>query len=152
MAWPGFSWPDEAAGSDRREAIRIHRIGPDPIEADVTKLRQNLLNLLLGGEITVSRRAAAVEPSSAIIGLLAMGLAVRGEPGALQCARRSAELDPLSPLILGWVAVTAWYCNAVDEAVRSVDAGLRVAPDSPWIHWCGGYVLAAAGKRARKGW
>ncbi len=53
----------------------------------------------------------------------------------------------MSPLILGWTAVTSWYCGVVDEAVRWVGAGMRVAPDSPWVHWCGGYVLAAAGKR-----
>jgi serine/threonine-protein kinase len=92
------------------------------------------------------RQAAAADPASTAMGLLAIGLAVRGEDDALQCARWAAERDPLSPVVLGWAAMAAWYSAALSDAIAWADATVRIAPDSPWTCVTAGYVLAGAGK------
>jgi serine/threonine-protein kinase len=96
------------------------------------------------------RQAVAVSPAAETMGLLAVGLAARGQDAeALDYAARAVPLDPLSPLVLTFAATAAWFAGAPDRALSWADAGLRAAPDNVSLLYTLGYVLAAAGQTER---
>ena len=92
------------------------------------------------------RQAAAVAPGAEIMGLLAIGLAVRGEEReALEYARKALPLDPLSPLVLSFVTGAAWFAGDRAQALAWTEAALHAAPDNTSVLHLAGYVFVAIG-------
>jgi serine/threonine protein kinase/tetratricopeptide (TPR) repeat protein len=102
----------------------------------------------LGRSVRYLRESVSVKPNAEAIGLLAFGLAMRGEErDAMEFARRAMAIDPLSPAVAMFVMGAAWHANAATQALAWADAARRVAPDNPTVQFLAGYLLVVTGQR-----
>ena len=102
----------------------------------------------LGRSVHYLRESVNVNPNAEAIGLLAFGLAMRGEErDAMRFAQRAMAIDPLSPAVAMFVMGAAWHANAVTQALAWTDAARRAAPDNPTIQFLAGYLLVVTGQR-----
>ena len=105
----------------------------------------------LGRSVRYLRESVSVTPNAEAMGLLAFGLAMRGEErDAMQFARRAMAIDPLSPAVTMFVMGAAWHANAATQALAWADAARRVAPDNPTVQFLAGYLLVVTGQRDRR--
>ena len=102
----------------------------------------------MGRSVRYLRESVSVTPNAEAMGLLAFGLAMRGEErDAMQFARRAMAIDPLSPAVTMFVMGAAWHANAATQALAWADAARRVAPDNPTVQYLAGYLLVVTGQR-----
>ena len=104
----------------------------------------------LGRSVEYLRQSVSEQPAAEAMGLLAYGLAMRGEDAdALRYARRAVALDPLSPAVLFFVMGAAWHAGDADQAVSWAEAALRVMSDNPMIQVLAGYLRVVTGDNER---
>jgi serine/threonine protein kinase len=102
----------------------------------------------LGRSVRYLRESVDMEPNAEAMGLLAFGLAMRGEEReAMQFARRAMAIDPLSPAVAMFVMGAAWHADAAAQALVWADAARRVAPENPTVQFLAGYLLVVTGRR-----
>jgi serine/threonine-protein kinase len=104
----------------------------------------------LGRSVHYLRQSVAVRPVPEAMGLLAIGLAVRGQSAdAMDYARQAVPLDPLSAAVLSFASGAAWFSGAPEQALAWAEAGLRAMPDNTSLQHLVGYFLAATGQTDR---
>jgi serine/threonine protein kinase len=132
----GDEFATRALARNPRSALGLHAKG---IVAEKTDLGRSVIYL---------RDSVSVKPNAEAMGLLAFGLAMRGEErDAMQFARQAMAIDPLSPAVTMFVMGAAWHANAATQALAWADAARRVAPDNPTVQMLAGYLLVVTGQR-----
>ena len=104
----------------------------------------------LARSVAYLEKSVTAEPMSDAMAGLAFGLAIRGEEAkAAEYARRAVQIDPLSPLVMSWSALAAWYSNLAPQAIARMDAALTVVPPNGFTAWMGAYLMAITGNTDR---
>jgi TolB-like protein/Tfp pilus assembly protein PilF len=82
------------------------------------------------------RRALELSPGSTdVYQLYAQYLTwMERDEEAIEMATRAVELDPLTPMMNAWLAITYFYANRYDESIAWLRKALELDPGFVWAH------------------
>lgn len=165
LAWAGlaraysnqasFGWEPLADAMERSRDAAAHALAIEPdlpeAHAELGWVRMTYDWDWAGADASYRRALATGSGNASIVvaaSLLADNLGRKDD--ALALAHRAIEVDPLSFIAQGNLALRAFNSGRLDEAAAAVEAGLKLNPRGTLLHWLHGTIRLAQG-RAEEG-